>query len=119
MIDRKKRMEQWISKIMLVSISIALLLIISGGLWYLSAHAYLPFDAQVFQAKSVALSTLSGVVHHFWSPLGLIQSGLMLIVAGQILRVVLTGALFYIERDGFFMLCTFVILVTMVFSFMN
>ena len=82
-------------------------------------HAMLPFDERVFHGESLKLTTLSGVLANFWSPLGLIQGGLLLIIAGQIFRVAVTGLIFYIERDKFFIFCTLIIFVVMIAGFFH
>ena len=114
---QNKALEMWIGKVLLTSIILALILVISGGVWYLVHHALLPFDEHTIQATSTELPTLKSIFVNFWSPLGLIQGGLLLIIAGQIFRVALTGFMFYLERDKFFVLCTLVILIVMFVGF--
>lgn len=110
-------MTPWIGKVLLTSIIVALIMIIGGGGWYLWHHALLPFDEHVFHSETTKFTTFSHVVANFWSPLGLIQGGLFIIIAGQIFRVALTGVMFYVERDKFFMLCTAIILLVMLVGF--
>ena len=110
-------LELWIGKVLLGSVIIALIMIVVGGMWYLSLHAKQPFDEQLFRGESLAYASLKGVWLNVLSPLGLIQGGLLLIIGGQLLRVALTVGIFYRQRDIFFAVITFVILSIMLAGF--
>lgn len=113
-----KALEQWIGKILLISIIVALMMISVGGLSYLYHTGHQEFDhGLIFQSHTTEFSTLSGVWMHLTTPLGLIQAGLLLIILGQIVRVALTGFIFLLQRDVFFVLSTAIILLIMVLGF--
>jgi uncharacterized membrane protein len=93
-----------ISRLLLIGIVISFLLIIVGGILYLSQHSNTIVNYQNFHGEPVLLTSFLGIVSDALSlePRGIIQLGLLVLFFVQILRVALTAWYFLKDNDQFF-----------------
>ena len=110
----------WIGRIMLGCISISVLIILYGLLCYLYQHGHDTVDFSVFRGEPEKLDTFRGIWYQVRqvNPLGIMQFGLVTVVAGQIIRVLLTGAIFVISKEIWMSVFTVIILVMMLYGLM-
>ena len=107
-----KRMEKLIGWLLLVGVLASALIVVLGGILYVWRHGSEPVHYRVFRGEPADLRTFEGVWRDVvgGSGRGIVQCGLMLLVAVQLVRVGLTGALFLLNRDGVYVVITSVVL---------
>ena len=115
------KLEVAIGMMLRVGVSIAAAVILVGGLLYLRhggapAPDYRHFDAAPQEALSVR-GILTGVRHG--SSLGIIQLGVLLLIATPVLRVLLALAGFALEGDRLYTWISAVVLGILLFSLLH
>lgn len=107
-----RRIEKLIGLLLLVGVAASALTVLLGGSLFLWRHGSEQVHYRVFHGEPSDLKSIAGV----WDDLehgsgrGVIQLGLILLVAVQFVRVALTGALFLFNRDKIFVGITFMVL---------
>ncbi len=96
--------ENLIGTVLLVGVLASALVVLAGGGVFLSHHGRAPVHYRVFRGEPSDLCTPAGVLRDVraGSGRGLIQLGLMLLVAVQVVRVALAGLLFALNGDRLF-----------------
>lgn len=112
-----KKMETWMSIILLLGTLVATLFVIGGGALYLWQHGNETIQSNILQNGPFSLNVLHINVTFLFSPLGLIAFGLLTLVFTQILRVGLLAWFYATVRDYRFMFISFFILIMLVYSF--
>lgn len=112
------RLARWIGNLLRLGVAAAAALVLLGGVLYLARHggeapAYHVFHGEPSQFRTVggiagAAATLSGR--------GIIQLGLLLLVATPIARVALAALGFALERDRVYVAVSLTVLATLLFS---
>jgi len=113
-----ERIETRIGMTLTAGVLFAGLLVACGGMLYLLHHAGQPVHYHVFRGEPSDLRTIGGVVHEAMtlSGRGLIQLGLVVLVAVQLVRVALTAWLFRVQRDSVFVWIALGILAALAYS---
>jgi uncharacterized membrane protein len=102
----RKRIETAITLVLNFGTLLAVLLVSIGGTWYLLQHGRTLLSATAtMTATAINLS---------FSPLGMIELGLMTLVATQILRIALLTAFYAWIRDYWFTVFSAFILLTLI-----
>jgi uncharacterized membrane protein len=107
-----RRMEKLIGLLLLVGLLTSAVIVLAGAVIFLWRHGSSPVHYRVFRGEPSDLRTLAGI----WddaqahSGRGIIQFGLVLLVAVQVVRVGLTGVLFVLNRDAKFVAITLMVL---------
>ncbi|SPE45142.1 conserved membrane hypothetical protein [Candidatus Sulfotelmatobacter sp. SbA7] len=116
--DSRTRMEKLIGVTLLAGVLVSTFVVLLGGLIYVSRHASMHTDYRVFRGEPSDLRSLAGIGKDAkaFSGRGMIQFGLVLLVALQVVRVALTGALFVISRDGVFVVITTIVLALLAYG---
>jgi len=111
-------MEKLIGVTLLAGVLVSTFVVLLGGLIYVSRHASMHTDYRVFRGEPSDLRSLAGIGKDAkaFSGRGMIQFGLVLLVALQVVRVALTGALFVISRDGVFVVITTIVLALLAYG---
>jgi uncharacterized membrane protein len=113
-----RRMEKLIGLLLLVGVLTSAVIVLAGGVIFLWRHGSSPVHYRVFRGEPSDLRTLAGI----WgdaqalSGRGIIQFGLVLLVAVQVVRVGLTGVLFLLNRDGKFVAITSMVLFLLAYA---
>jgi uncharacterized membrane protein len=107
-----RRMEKLIGLLLLAGLLTSAVIVLAGGVIFLWRHGSSPVHYRVFRGEPSDLRTLAGIWDRAQalSGRGIIQLGLVLLVAVQVVRVGLTGVLFLVNRDGKFVAITLVVL---------
>jgi len=116
--DPRTQMEKLIGITLLAGVLASTLVVLLGGLIYVSRHGSTTVDYRVFRGEPSDLRTLSGVGKDVvaLSGQGMIQFGLILLVGLQVVRVALTGAFFLISRDRIFVAITTIVLALLAYG---
>jgi uncharacterized membrane protein len=91
--------------------------VFSGACIYLFRHAHEPADYRVFRGEPAEYRTIPGVMHGRGQ--GLIQLGLLLLIATPIARVAASIVGFAIERDRLYVIFTLIVLVVLLYSLLG
>jgi uncharacterized membrane protein len=113
-----KRMDEIMGRLLRTGVILAALFVLAGGIIYLMQHQTPITDYRVFQGEPQNLRTVSGIVHEalaLHGP-GLIQFGLLLLIATPIARVAFSAVAFLYQRDWTYVFVTLVVLGLLVYS---
>jgi uncharacterized membrane protein len=113
-----KSVETVIADLLRAGVLISALVVLAGGILFLSHHASPPVDYRVFRGEA---SDLRGVPAIFrqalkLDPRGLIQFGFLLLIATPVVRVLFTVFAFAYERDWTYVVITLFVLGLLIFS---
>lgn len=115
---RLERLEQLIGTILIIGVTVAGAIVAFGGVFYLLHHGSERVHYDVFTGEPTGLSTIAGVVVNalHLSGSAIIQLGLLVLVAMQLVRVVFTVWLFKVARDRAFVYISLFVLAILGYS---
>ena len=111
-------LEQSVSYLLRAGILVASAIVLVGGALYLIRHGAEPANYQVFRGASV-FSSPAGVVTDVLSgsSRGIMQLGLLLLIATPVARVAFSLLAFLLQRDLTYVIITLFVLATLTYSF--
>jgi uncharacterized membrane protein len=115
-----KRLEIIIGYTLRIGVLAAAVLVLAGGAYYLIENAFTPADYHTFHPAAKTALNLSGIVKNAvaLSSLGIIQLGLLVLIATPIVRVILSVVAFLRERDFLYAIVTAIVLTVLLYSFL-
>lgn len=116
-----RRLEGIIGNLLRAGVLLAAAIVFVGGVLYLLQHHADPATYHTFEIESSAMTTLPGILRstaHLNSE-GLIQFGLLLLIATPVARVALAVAGFYLEKDHLYVWVSLIVLGVLLFSLLN
>lgn len=116
-----RRLETIIGRLLQTGVLAAAATVLAGGVLYLLQSHSGRVDYRNFAPGNPDLLTFSGIVRsaiHFDS-LGLIQFGLLLLIATPVARVALALVGFALERDRLYTLVSLIVLLILAFSLIH
>lgn len=113
-----ERLERVIGLILLVGVAIAGSIVALGGTLYLLRHGRASVHYGVFSGEPTDLRTIPGVVGNVFHMEGraIIQIGLLVLVAVQVVRVAFTAWLFKVAGDRVFVYVSLLVLAVLGYS---
>jgi uncharacterized membrane protein len=113
-----KAIEIWLGKLLRSGVILAALVVFAGGVWYLSAAGGTVENYRTFRGEPAELTHVTEIIRDAVSlhPLGLIQLGLILLIATPVARVVFSVVGFAMERDWMYVAITLIVLGTLLYS---
>ena len=116
-----RRLETIIGQLLRAGVLLAAVVVFAGGVLYLVQHPYGKVDYRIFVAGPESLRTLPGIVKLAagLNSRGLIQLGLVLLIATPVARVVLAVVGFQLERDRMYVLVSLIVLGVLLFSLVH
>ncbi len=111
-----ERMDRIISAILSAGVGIAALVVLAGGIYYLAKHGGQLPQYRSFHGQPPQLRTLPGIVDFALSShsRGIIEVGLLLLIATPIARVLFSVAAFALQRDRTYIIITLVVLTVLI-----
>ncbi|MEJ2574460.1 MAG: DUF1634 domain-containing protein [Gammaproteobacteria bacterium] len=111
-------LEGLIGRLLIIGVVVSGLIALTGGVVYLIHHGNAPVNYHIFRGEPAGLRSIDGVAREvsLLTGRGLIQLGLVSLVALQVMRVALTLWLFHTVRDWKFMAISLVILLALGYS---
>ena len=103
------RLEQIIGNLLRTGVAVAAAVVAVGGIWYLAAGGHAPVDYRNFHPAPGGWQ---------WSPQGVIQLGLLILIATPVARVVFSLVGFALERDRVYVAITIVVLAVLLYGLM-
>ncbi len=116
-----RRLETIIGRLLQIGVLLAAATVFAGGVLYLIQSPSGHVDYRTFVSGNPNLRSLPGIVvsaAHFQS-LGLIQFGLLLLIATPVARVAMAVAGFALERDRLYTVVSLIVLVILAFSLIH
>ena len=120
---RDRRIEVILGNLLRTGVLVSAAVVLLGASIYLSRHAHEPADYRVFRGEPSEYRTIRGVIQSVivgrGRGQGLIQLGLLLLIATPIARVAFSVVGFAIERDRLYVIFTLIVLAVLLYSFLG
>ena len=113
-----QNVEEWIGNLLRMGVTLAAAVVLFGGSVYLVRHGRTAPQFHVFKGEPTDLRTISGIVKDAltFHGRGLIQLGLLLLIATPVARVAFSAAAFAVERDRLYVVVTLIVLAVLMYS---
>ena len=113
-----QNVEEWIGNFLRAGVTLAATVAFFGGGIYLARHGRAAPQYHVFRGEPADLRTISGIVKEAlaFHGRGLIQLGLLLLIATPVARVAFSVVAFAMERDRLYVVVTLIVLAVLVYS---
>jgi uncharacterized membrane protein len=110
--------EELIGNLLQTGVIVASAVVLLGGTIYLTRHGLSKPQYHVFVGEPTDLRTLSGIVRDALTlrGRGIIQLGLLLLIATPVARVAFSVAAFAIQRDRLYVVVTLMVLAILLYS---
>jgi uncharacterized membrane protein len=113
-----RRLESVVGSILRWGVSAAALVVALGGMTYLSRHGGEPFSTGLFRGEPEEFRTVPGILRSAlsWRGRGIIQLGLLMLIATPVARVAFAAAGFALEGDRLYVAVALLVLTLLVYS---
>jgi uncharacterized membrane protein len=113
-----KRIENILGNLLRAGVVFSAAIVFLGGIIYLARHGHSPADYRVFQGEPSELRSVPGIVRDAvdLSGRGIIQLGLLFLIATPVARVIFSIWGFAAERDRMYVVFTVIVLAVLIFS---
>jgi len=114
----EQKLENMIANLLRAGVVLAAFVVLSGAVMYLGFHPRARVDYRTFQGEPGELRTVHGVIHNalFGNSKGIMQLGLLLLIATPISRVISSAVAFALEGDRMYLLFTLLVLAVLLYS---
>jgi len=118
---RDRRIEVILGNLLRAGVLISAAVVLWGACIYLFRHAHEPADYRIFRGEPSEFRTIPGVIQSVINGRGrgLIQLGLLLLIATPIARVAFSVVGFAIERDRMYVAFTVIVLAILLYSLLG
>lgn len=116
--DGDTRVDTLIGNLLRTGVITAAALVLLGGIVYLFDRGLILPDYKIFQGEPPELRHVKGIIEYAFAfhGRGLIQLGLLVLIATPIARVLLSIFIFLRQRDKLYVILTFIVLVVLCYS---
>lgn len=116
--DAEWRMEQLVGRLLQVGVLAAALLVLAGAVFLLAQHGGAIADFRRFRGADQAFRTVGGSLRAALAhdSRGLVQLGVILLIATPVARVALTLVAFAVQRDRIYVALTAVVLLVLLYG---
>jgi uncharacterized membrane protein len=113
-----QQMDQIIGTILRAGVLISALVVLVGGGFYLQHYGFDRPDYRAFHGEPADLRSISGIIRDVleFRPRGIIQLGLLLLIATPVVRVTFSIIAFALQRDRVYVLVTLIVLALLLYS---
>ena len=113
--------EQWIGNLLRGGVLIAAVVVLLGGILYLVRHGAAWPLYENFRGEREELRSIPGIPAAAWAlrGRGIIQLGLLLLIATPVARVVCAMVAFALQRDWLYVSVTVIVLSVLVYSLLG
>jgi len=117
----EQRMDEIIGRLLQGGVILAASFVFAGGAVFLTRHPTPVTNYRVFQGEPEELRTVSGIFHEALElrGRGLIQLGLLILIATPIVRVAFSVVAFLYQRDWTYVVVTVIVLGLLVYSLLG
>ena len=115
------RLDNLLGNLLRLGVLLAAAVVLAGGIVFLARHGSDPPAYHVFRGEPSDLRSVGGIVGDVFDARGrgLIQFGLLLLIATPIARVVLSAVIFAAERDRRYVVFTLIVLAVLIYSLLT
>jgi uncharacterized membrane protein len=116
-----EKVEQVIGTLLISGVITAALIVLVGGIFYLIHYGTTLPDYRFFRGEPANLRSLSGIVSDALSfrTRGMIQFGLLLLIATPIARVAFSIFAFTLQRDRIYVIITLIVFAVLIYSLLG
>lgn len=116
-----KKIDELMGLLLRTGVILAAAVVLTGGIRYLTRHAYPPTNYRVFQGEPENFRTILGITSEAkaLTGRGLIQLGLLILIATPIARVTFSVFAFLYERDWKYVIFTLIVLGLLLYSLLG
>jgi uncharacterized membrane protein len=114
-----ERVEQVVGNLLRVGVVLSALVVLAGGVCYLYQEGSAPAsEHHVFKGEPAQTRRILGIIRDAWGlhPLGLIEFGLLLLIATPVARVVFSVVAFIAQHDRTYVMITLLVLAILLYS---
>lgn len=113
-----EQVEQTIGNLLRIGLAIATAVVLAGAALYLARHGSEAPRYAIFRGEPAELRGLGGIVHGAaeLTGRGLIQLGLLLLMATPVARVAFSIAAFALQRDRLYVVVTVIVMGVLLYS---
>lgn len=113
-----KRIEEIVGNLLRAGVLIAASVVFAGGIFFLIRYGNTRPDFSSFHGEPLVFRSLSGIFHDAinLSPRGIIQFGILLLIATPVARVAFSAVAFALEKDRLYVFITLIVLAVLLFS---
>ena len=113
-----RSIEEMVSFILRVGVSLAGIVVFTGGIYFLAAHGREAVDYHRFHGRPATERLVTEIFRGAWSlhARSLMQLGVLFLIATPICRVAFSLIGFALERDGTYVLITSLVLAILLYS---
>jgi uncharacterized membrane protein len=117
-LDQDKRIDEIIAGLLRTGVILAAAVVFIGGVIYLARYGSSSVHYQIFQGEPSDLRHFSSIFRDAlaFHVRGIIQLGLLLLIATPVARVIFTVFAFAYERDWTYVLITLIVLTLLLYS---
>ncbi|MBD2295523.1 DUF1634 domain-containing protein [Anabaena sphaerica FACHB-251] len=117
----EQQLENLLSNLLKYGVLIASAVVFIGGILYLIHHGSEPAEYHIFRGTSSEFCSPIGVVKAILSGSrrGIIQLGLLILIAVPILRVIISFVTFLLQRQFMYVIITSLVLATLTYSLVS
>jgi uncharacterized membrane protein len=115
------RLQQVVGNLLRFGVLLAAAVVLAGGIAYFARHGAAIPDYRVFRGQPANLRSLGGIVRSALAldERGVVQFGLLLLVATPIARVAIAAVAFMFERDRTYVLVALLVLALLLKSLLG
>ncbi len=116
-----RQIEEIVADLLRTGVALSALVVLIGGVIYLIRHGFAPADYRVFRGEPSDLRSLPGILRFAftWHGRGIIQLGLVLLIATPVARVAFSIWGFAEERDHMYTTFTVIVLAILLYSLLG
>jgi uncharacterized membrane protein len=116
-----QQFEIFLGKLLRTGVMIAALIVLAGGVWFLSEAHGARREYKAFRGVPAELSSLDGIFHGAveGQALAVIQLGILVLIATPVARVLFSMLGFGLERDWMYVAITAIVLALLLYSLFN
>jgi len=116
-----RRIEEIVAVLLRTGVALSASVVFVGGVIYLARHGTSPADYRVFHGEPSEMRSLSGIIHSSltWHGRGIIQLGLVLLIATPVARVAFSIWGFAEEGDHMYTTFTVIVLAILLYSLLG
>ena len=116
--NAEQRMDEIIGRLLQAGVIWAAVFVLAGGAVFLARHPTPVTNYQVFSGEPAEFRTLPGIFHEAVAlhGRGLIQFGLLILIATPIARVIFSVFAFLYQKDWTYVVVTLIVLAILTYS---
>ena len=113
-----QKIENIVGNLLRAGVILSAVVVLCGGVLYLIKYGHVPADYRIFRGEPTDLKSVSGIVRDAFAlhSRGIIQLGLLLLIATPVARVAFSIFGFAEEEDRMYVAFTVIVLLILLYS---